>query len=189
MGKSNPISRLIRPVFEKKDIKRMIGAQLATLMVVITALNVPSSALGVAALDTEGLTNGVEVTLTTNKTAIVPVPDTLGMSQGYHVFHAGIDLRAPLGSKIFPVANGTVKSISISRYGYGRSLVLEHEDGMESLYAHMGKVYVVEGDKVITTTALGEVGMTGRTTGPHLHLEIRKDGKTINPLTFLKNGK
>jgi murein DD-endopeptidase MepM/ murein hydrolase activator NlpD len=163
----------------------MIGTQLAALMVVLSAVNVPTSAFGFATFNAEGIASDIKVELTTNKTAITPLPDTFGLSQGYNVFHAGIDLRGPVGSKIYAVANGTVKSVSISQYGYGRSVIVEHDNGIESLYAHMGKVYVDEGDKVITTTALGEVGMTGRTTGPHLHLEIRKDGKHINPLTFL----
>jgi murein DD-endopeptidase MepM/ murein hydrolase activator NlpD len=72
-----------------------------------------------------------------------------------------------------------------STHGYGRRVVIAHDDGFESLYAHMGKISVEEGQKVTRQTKLGEVGLTGFTTGPHIHFELHRDGAAVNPKYFL----
>ncbi len=113
----------------------------------------------------------------------IPLQGVLG--QGYHAFHRGIDILAPIGTEIRPIAKGKVIEASLGRIGWGNTVVVEHEKGLSSRYAHMREIKVIEGQEVNKEMALGTVGMTGWTTGPHLHLEIYQNGKAINPLTVL----
>ena len=113
------------------------------------------------------------------------VPGMTGVSQEFHSGHPGIDITAPLGSKILPLKKGRVLVVGISSFGYGRYVEVDHGDNLVTLYAHMGKIQVEEGDEVDVDRALGEVGLTGRTTGPHLHMEIYEKGNRLNPRTFL----
>lgn len=114
------------------------------------------------------------------------IPNFRGVSQGFYVLHPGADITAAEGSAIFPILTGKVVKISVSKFDYGRSVMVEHKNGLVSLYAHMGKIMVDEGDLVSEKTQLGEVGLTGRTTGYHLHLEIRKNDVNVDPLAFLR---
>jgi murein DD-endopeptidase MepM/ murein hydrolase activator NlpD len=107
------------------------------------------------------------------------------MSQGFSTFHPGLDLATKYGTKINPIESGTVKMAGYSPFGYGFEIVIEHEDGMESLYAHLSKIEVKKGDIVNLNTEIGLIGSTGHSTGPHLHLEIHKNGAAINPLSVI----
>jgi murein DD-endopeptidase MepM/ murein hydrolase activator NlpD len=127
----------------------------------------------------------LDTQITTKPAIAYPLIDSLGVSQGYHLFHPGVDIRAPRGSKITPVRGGIVKLVVSERWGYGNRIEIDHLDGHESLYAHLDEVFVEVGQKVDLETIVGTVGMTGRTTGPHLHLEVRDEGRLINPLTYL----
>ncbi len=100
-------------------------------------------------------------------------------------YHPGIDLATPLGTPIHPVADGTVTDEGFNHWGLGLNVVVDHGHGYQSLYAHMGKIFVKIGQKVTTDDVLGVVGLTGHTTGPHTHLQISKDGEDINPLNVL----
>ena len=97
---SNPISKILRPLFENRNINKILGTNLAILTLVTGATSIPVSALGVIPADV--FANTIEVTVQTNKTVAYPLENPLGMSQGYHVFHPGVDIRAPLGSEIYP---------------------------------------------------------------------------------------
>jgi murein DD-endopeptidase MepM/ murein hydrolase activator NlpD len=114
------------------------------------------------------------------------VPEFIRVSQGFHAIHPGADITAKEGASIYPIRAGKVLKITISKFDYGRAVIVDHGDGLVSLYAHMGKIKVDEGQNVTDKTVLGEVGLTGHTTGYHLHLEIRKNGSNVNPLTFLR---
>ena len=184
---SHPVSRLLRPVFEHVSVRRFVGTQLAALSMAVSALSVPSSALGVVwPWQTLAAENEIQIDVNTEESAVQPVPETVGISQGFHLLHPGLDIRAPLGSEIYPIKEGVVKQVSFSRFGYGRHVVVSHSDGDESLYAHMGKVFVEEGELVSAGTALGEIGLTGRTTGPHLHLEVIHKGRKANPVAYVR---
>lgn len=167
------------------SVKNRVGAILAGLTLVTGVSSVPVSAFGVLPASDSGLTQNIEIDVKTAKVIAFPVPETIGLSQGYAFFHPGIDIRAPKGSAIYPVKAGTVTYVGYQLGGYGRHAIIDNGDETESLYAHMDKVDVYEGDVVTPETQIGEVGMTGHTTGPHLHLEIRVKGKSINPLTYL----
>jgi murein DD-endopeptidase MepM/ murein hydrolase activator NlpD len=102
-----------------------------------------------------------------------------------HRHHDGIDIRAAKGTPIRPVASGVVKSAENSG-SYGNLIVIDHGDGWTSRYAHCDSINVQLGQPVTRDLEIGTVGATGRTTGPHLHLEIRKDGKPVDPSSLIK---
>ncbi len=95
-------------------------------------------------------------------------------------FHDGMDFAAPSGTPIYAIKPGTV-TFSGWKAGYGRMITVQHEDGLESLYAHTSKNLVSVGQQVNENTVLGNVGSTGRSTGPHLHFETHLRGCTVNP--------
>jgi murein DD-endopeptidase MepM/ murein hydrolase activator NlpD len=99
--------------------------------------------------------------------------------------HKGIDLAAREGNKIRVMAKGRVVRTIHSNKGYGNLVEIDHGNGFVTKYAHLLKIYVKEGDMVKTEDAIGEVGSTGRSTGPHLHYEILYQGKPVNPMPFM----
>lgn len=102
--------------------------------------------------------------------------------------HAGIDFRAPTGTEIKSAGAGKVVKAGWNG-GYGRMVEIDHGNGLTTRYAHMSRIRVRQGDTVDTGDVVGEAGSTGRSTGPHLHYEVRRNGKAIDPLRFLKAGK
>lgn len=100
-------------------------------------------------------------------------------------FHHGVDIAAKVGTPIKACAGGKVIAAEYKPV-YGRTVVIEHADGKQSLYAHAQKIYVKPGQKVVKGQVVATVGTTGRTTGPHLHLEIKQEGKTLNPLNYIR---
>lgn len=104
-----------------------------------------------------------------------------GMRRGR--VHEGIDLKAPKGSPVRAAASGRVVYASWMR-GYGRILVLYHGDGISTVYAHNQQHLVSAGDWVQQGQEIAKLGDSGHTTGAHLHFEVRKDGRAVNPLTF-----
>lgn len=98
--------------------------------------------------------------------------------------HEGIDLAAKHGAPILAYADGVVR-FSGWQAGYGRIVVVQHADGTESAYAHNSRNLVKAGERVAKGTVLAEVGSSGRSTGPHLHFEIRKEGRAVDPMPYL----
>jgi len=112
-----------------------------------------------------------------------------GISQFYTYYHPGIDITSPIGTPIVAAHNGTVTEIHTGTYdgGYGINLYISNGDGIVSHYAHMSGVNVSVGQRVTGgSTVIGWVGMTGRTTGPHVHFEIRRNGAFVNPLSYIQ---
>lgn len=107
------------------------------------------------------------------------------MSSYFNSRHPGIDIATGLGMPVRPIASGTVVEVSLGIFGLGHFVTLEHEQSIHSTYGHMGRVFVKKGDSVTKHSILGEVGMTGRTSGPHTHLEITKNGVFVDPSTLL----
>ncbi len=103
---------------------------------------------------------------------------------GKYEFHKGIDISAPYGSKIIAPADGIVVFAGVQS-GYGYSVVLSHKYGITTRYAHMSRINVKRGQRVLKGDVIGFIGSTGHSTGPHLHFEIRINNKPINPLKFL----
>ena len=100
--------------------------------------------------------------------------------------HKGIDLAARQGNKIKTMAKGKVIRVNHSNKGYGNMVEVDHGNGFKTKYAHMHKIYVKEGDVLDINDALGEVGNTGRSTGPHLHYEILYRGRPVDPMPFMQ---
>ena len=102
-------------------------------------------------------------------------------------FHYGVDFSAPKGTPIYATGNGTIKKAKKSRRGFGNHLVIDHGYGYESLYAHMQKYIVRKGQKVKRGDLIGYVGNSGKSTAPHLHYEVHKDGRKVNPAYYFHN--
>lgn len=99
-------------------------------------------------------------------------------------FHDGIDISAPEGTPIRAVQHGEV-IYSDQLRGYGNLIIIRHGDGLVSVYSHNRKNLVREGQKVAKGEVIGEVGSTGRVSGPHLHFEVRRNNKARDPLHYL----
>ena len=116
-----------------------------------------------------------------------PIHGTL--NQGFSWYHPGVDLGAPVGTAIVSAHSGTVAEVfpTAWNWGYGTHVIIQGDNGYRTLYAHMSGINVSPGQRVVAgSTIVGWVGLTGRTTGPHLHFEIRSGGGNVNPLSFLQ---
>jgi murein DD-endopeptidase MepM/ murein hydrolase activator NlpD len=99
--------------------------------------------------------------------------------------HTGMDIAAPHGKAIQAAAGGTV--VHAARWGgYGNCVIIDHDGGMATLYAHCSRLAVTENQKVQAGQLIAYVGSTGLSTGPHLHFETRRDGRPVDPAPFLK---
>jgi murein DD-endopeptidase MepM/ murein hydrolase activator NlpD len=102
-------------------------------------------------------------------------------------FHAGLDFTAPQGTPIYASANGVVKVAAHLGTGYGNHVVINHGYGYETLYGHMFKVKAKVGQRVKRGEIIGYVGSTGKSTGPHCHYEVHKNGRPLDPVYFFYN--
>ena len=127
------------------------------------------------------------------------IPTTLPIASGYYSsnygqridpitgrssFHTGVDLIAPAGTPIMAAAGGVVSAVEFQAE-YGNIVDIDHDNGLTSRYAHLSKSLVKVGDVVMKGQRIAFVGATGRTTGPHLHFEVREKGIPLNPNRFL----
>ncbi len=101
--------------------------------------------------------------------------------------HAGLDFAAPQGTPIYATANGTVTVAGNTGNGYGNHVVINHGYGYETLYGHMVKVKARAGQQIKRGEVIGYVGSTGKSTGPHCHYEVHKNGQKIDPVYFFYN--
>lgn len=104
---------------------------------------------------------------------------------GKIAYHTGIDIGANHGSNIVAAADGVVKSAGW-RGAYGLLVIIDHGNGIETYYAHCSQILVNEGDTVKMQSVIAKVGSTGRSTGPHLHFEVRKNGTPVDPKQWVK---
>ena len=103
-------------------------------------------------------------------------------------WHEGVDLGAWPGTRVRATAPGVV-AFAGRKGGYGKFVVVDHGCGIETAYGHLKKIYVKKGDNLNHRDALGEVGSTGRSTGPHVHYEVRIKGKPVDPYQFIQAGR
>ena len=101
--------------------------------------------------------------------------------------HEGIDIAVPIGTPIRASGGGTVEAAGADA-DFGMFVLLRHPGGYESMYGHASRVLVREGDSVVAGQVIALTGSSGRSTAPHLHFEIRREGQSLDPLTFVKEG-
>ncbi|MCJ9674636.1 M23 family metallopeptidase, partial [Neorhizobium sp. SHOUNA12B] len=106
---------------------------------------------------------------------------------GRMALHAGIDFQASTGDDVKSTGSGKVISAGAAS-GYGNMVEIDHGQGITTRYGHMSKILVKEGDEVAAGEVIGRAGSTGRSTGPHVHYEVRRDGNPIDPVHFLNAG-
>ena len=112
-------------------------------------------------------------------------------SSPYQLFHTGIDIANANGQirdPIHPAMDGTVIYAGEIFWGYGKHVIVDHGNNVTTVYAHLNRIYVYEGQKVTITDVIGTMGSTGWSTGPHLHFEVRVYGIPVNPRVFLGEG-
>jgi murein DD-endopeptidase MepM/ murein hydrolase activator NlpD len=126
----------------------------------------------------------IENTLTTKKTIQNPLKN-FELNQGFSILHPGIDLGAKIGEPVRAMRPGVVIQVEYESGGYGNTVLIEHEQGMTTRYAHLSKIMVKKGERVDLNTIIGLVGVSGRSTGPHLHLEVRVFGLLQDPLNYI----
>ncbi len=102
-------------------------------------------------------------------------------------FHAGLDFSAPQGTPIYATADGNVSTAGSTGNGYGNHVIINHGYGYQTLYGHMVRVKVRNGQAVKRGEVIGWVGSTGKSTGPHCHYEVHKNGQKIDPIYFFYN--
>lgn len=107
------------------------------------------------------------------------------ISQGYGRWHPGIDIVSPFDTPIYAAGNGVVQAANYNNYGLGRHIIIGHADGYTTVYAHLNVMLVNVGQSVAKGSLIGRIGLTGRTTGPHLHFEIRHNGSALFPLNLI----
>ncbi|MBI5621035.1 M23 family metallopeptidase [Candidatus Gottesmanbacteria bacterium] len=181
---SHILSLFLRKKIEKLHVRQVLGVNLASLAF-IAAVVVPQA---------EAISSQVEVMRETVETIVEVVPtiarfqwpmNRFGLTSRFSSGHPGLDLTAPKGNPIKAIAQGTVQSVITYPFGFGRHIIIAHDQGASSLYAHLSRINVSTGDTITRDTVIGEVGSTGWSTGNHLHLEIYQDGAPVNPLDAL----
>jgi murein DD-endopeptidase MepM/ murein hydrolase activator NlpD len=187
-SQSTAFTLITRPLWQYDRIKAWMGAPIvAALVIGVNTTQMPANDILQGWDVSQPVTEitGFSVQLQTDHTYLVPVTPLTGISQYFHQGHPGIDFRAPLGTDVVAMDDITVTKIIEERYGYGRHVYVEQGDGKVALYAHLGLIMVETGDKIKAGDVIGEIGMTGWTTGPHLHFEVRHEGAAINPIPML----
>ena len=127
-----------------------------------------------------------------------PMPHWRRMTSGFGMrrdpfrkipaMHSGVDFRAPTGAPVKSTAAGRVVRAG-TLGGYGKIVEIRHKHGISTRYAHLSRISVKPGQRVAKNERIGRVGNTGRSTGPHLHYEIRVFGRAVNPTRFWRTGR
>lgn len=125
-------------------------------------------------------------TLTAGGSGQFAWPTTGGISQYPIWYHMAYDIANPAAPPVIAAGDGTVILVQYLTYGYGRHIVVDHGDGLATLYGHLSEIYVSSGDAVSQGQVIGKMGSTGRSTGTHLHFEVRRNGSPVNPASYLK---
>ncbi len=102
-------------------------------------------------------------------------------------FHAGMDFTADIGTEVYATGDGVVMKSMNDGWGYGNHVIIDHGFGYTTLYGHLSRIVAQPGQRVKRGQLIGNVGSTGRSTGPHLHYEVRRGGNPLNPAFFYHN--
>jgi murein DD-endopeptidase MepM/ murein hydrolase activator NlpD len=185
----------------RKELKLVFLAFLVVIMLPViavfilahTGINVVSDALvgvdsetkNIQILDpaTGEVVNEIDPTIAWPVQGVITLE--FAQSSKYQVFHTGIDIANTLGTPITPFMQGEVVYAGEIFWGYGKHIIIDHGDNIRSIYAHLDKIFVFEGQKVNIGDEIGRMGSTGWSTGSHLHFESRIYGIPVNPRVFL----
>lgn len=187
--KGSRLSRLGRIITQKFQASFLAGLMIVSLSLGgLNNLPILNNRPVEAAYNPVVLDEPVNITTHTETTAQLPLPSgSFGLTQRFHLFHPAIDLAAPIGTPIRPIAAGRVIIINRNSFGLGNYLVIKHGADFYSVYAHLNEILVEKDQEITKEIVIGTVGNTGFSTGPHLHLEVIVDNQKINPLTVLPN--
>ncbi len=138
-----------------------------------------------------GIAPAIAVQITPNAGTVVSsgsfVWPTQGLiTQGYYWYHPGIDIANAAAPNVLAADSGTIVAEGWDNSGYGNKIIIDHGNGMQTLYAHMSAFYVTLGQTVNRGASIGRMGSTGHSTGTHLHFEIHQNGIHLNPLNYLR---
>ncbi len=103
---------------------------------------------------------------------------------GARKMHSGLDMAGETGLKVYATGDGIVSTAAYNGHGYGKEVEIDHGYGYASRYGHLSKILVKKGDRIRRGQLIGELGSTGRSTGPHLHYEVRYQDKALNPIYY-----
>ncbi|MGZ5254925.1 MAG: M23 family metallopeptidase [Flavitalea sp.] len=201
---ANPIpdSARAREIEQQAELARVLRLSQSELETsIIQTLNVLENRMRVQENSYVQITNFIKnkEQLLASTPAIQPVSNSdlkrVASGYGYRIdpiykttrFHAGLDFTAPQGTPIYATANGTIKVAGNQGNGYGNHVVINHGYGYETLYGHMFRVKARGGQRVKRGEIIGYVGSTGKSTGPHCHYEVHKNGRPIDPVYFFYN--
>jgi murein DD-endopeptidase MepM/ murein hydrolase activator NlpD len=201
-AKPIPDSARAEAIERQKEIAKVEGLQGAALINSIYAsienLNARIAAQDRSYKELAGLVNNKEKLLAATP-AIQPVSNQdlsrVASGFGYRIdpvyktvkFHAGLDFSAPQGTPIYATADGVVKTAGLSDGGYGNHVIIDHGYGYETLYGHMVRIKARRGSRVTRGEVIGYVGSTGKSTGPHCHYEVHKNGQKLDPVYYFYN--
>jgi murein DD-endopeptidase MepM/ murein hydrolase activator NlpD len=190
-AQSSWLSLTLRPILETEGVRVRLAAPVAAFMIVGGVSQLPDTSYTLTTWEVSDpiaslIDYNAPISLETKQALMLPVETLYGVSQTYHSGHPGIDLRAPLGSAVRAIRDGVVVETEHSNVGYGNKVVVDHADDQQTLYAHLDEILVVPGMPVRVGEKLGTVGLTGWSTGPHLHFEVRENERVINPLWVLQ---
>jgi murein DD-endopeptidase MepM/ murein hydrolase activator NlpD len=172
-------------IFNTQNFSRIFGLQLAGLATALSVVAYPTHAFDYSLAASAQPEPSAQVVMTTQTQYQFPLEETLGMSQGYGGLHPGVDLRAPKGTAVYSMAEGTIVEVESMFVGYGHFVRIAHNGTISSLYAHLDQVQVKPGQKVKKGETIGTVGLTGWSTGYHLHFEVHSGEKSVNPLGYI----
>ena len=180
--KGSRLSRFFRPFFEGKYLKKLLGTNIAFAIIATTLL--PNQAGVIKVQAEENIVAESPIILPTDSGIKFPV-ETVVVTQGFKFFHPGLDFDGLTGDPVRPILSGNVEAVDYSKYAYGNAVYINHGNGLSSLYAHLSKILVKEGQEVKQDQVIGLIGASGNARGDHLHFETRQNGVPINPLSIL----
>ncbi len=181
--KGTLIGKAVRHISEHKSIRKVLAANFAVFVIASSFLPGVKAASTTIPLPDETVIQTANA-LETQKSIQFPLIQ-IKINQAFSFYHPGVDLGAQIGDPIKAIKAGVVIEAGFTRDGYGNTVLIDHGKGLTSRYAHLSKIEVKVGQEVTTNTEVGKVGVTGHSTGPHLHLEIRQNGFALNPLSVL----
>lgn len=176
--------KFFRHFFEHKAVKKLLGANIAFMLVASSFMPSMASSGNVLGSNTEVDVIKSEAPIHTEIAIQNPV-SVMRITQGFNFFHPGLDLDGITGDPIKSIKKGVVESVEFSKIGYGKNVIINHGSNLKSLYAHLSEIDIKIGDEVTTDTIIGKMGATGHSFGDHLHFEVRDHGIPINPLSIL----